>query len=150
MWWRVREGERGGEGERERGRERERERREEERREREGEGERREREGALQEPYVANAPYDSICSKPCLLPYWTRAQWAAIARVTLVFSSLSFSLMFFLSLHYLLDPACRNSTMRFQLYSVLYFLDVLLGVLLFFCEFCLFTNFFLFIFYLFN
>ena len=73
------------------------------------------------EPYVLTSTSEPICNKPCMLPYWSLDQWNLIARVTLVFSTLSFCLMFLLSLHYLLDPACRNNTMRFQLYSVNYY-----------------------------
>lgn len=77
---------------------------------------------------TASAPR---CYTPCLKSYyWTDAEWALLGRITVVCASLSFCLMFLLSIHYLLDPSCRNITMRFQLYSFVCQMIFCLGLML--------------------
>eukprot|EP00026_Physarum_polycephalum_P004500 Phypoly_transcript_04521.p1 GENE.Phypoly_transcript_04521~~Phypoly_transcript_04521.p1 ORF type:complete len:618 (+),score=33.36 Phypoly_transcript_04521:251-2104(+) len=73
-------------------------------------------------PYPLN-PVDHIdetkppCYIPCPDPTWTPKEWHDIGIVEFSFALLSFILMIFISIHYIADPKCRNTTRRFQLYS---------------------------------
>lgn len=62
---------------------------------------------------------DFHCRIPCPDPIFKKEQWLLLARLMIIFGSVSFGLLFIQSLYLIANPNCRGkATKRFELYTV--------------------------------